>query len=980
VIVVIPAKERFCLKRFGRHSNMRNIKKNKQKIQSFCTVVSIIALVGQPMFVFAAVPLTASSVVPTTTSRSSAAAAANAATSKTNLPTVKVMFDKTAAKPGDIITAMAAPVGFAYDDDSLYYTWFLKHKSQSIDGDPNDWKVEAAKIIARGNFDKTTYTQQPFPLGTEKGYLALPGWGLDANKYLGADKTNVENADAQNCYFQDYDTGKIWEVRSSDSSYNCPVGSSAKCVQTRKIDLLPTECTDDIGGGINGGTTTPKNICVKGEGALEKPKCSITNSAEYTSKISCGAGYDPVCVKDNATVFSNNVTRADICSTFNFKKGNALGLACDDTSITATPVGDPDVSSDGETLVSAPIACTREQGSNNCNHLFPKIYDADRKRVGKVGDGFYKIDEEKAWGTNPAAKSTAGNDNNDEMNLVGLQNSTFTWTYQDGDEVGVIVEGTAQQGTAHNDASKMISWAFSKNTCPAFSREIRDHSANAQYYQDKQGKLQAGILSIDSFDANDCLKDNLIDPAVAGIGNLAVSLTYDPQNPVNVAKGADGQPNAGLSKGDEVTVSANVDNIVDASTFFYTWSIETRKTNNDGMENIDDDGWIPIPADTFDNHTPLAGIGLSKLSFKLDFPEGVLKEGVLPSDPKYVRVKLRVEESDDGSRASRTGAANAVIPVIERKTDITAYGIKIENGIPKIDKDVVICDQNTDPCIVAKNEIVAAELPNDDSKLTQFSWKYNTDNLPCDASKVPECKDNVVFFPVVGEEGGSFDLGVIAKAGSAGQSLTFSKTFNIVKPYAQIVPGDDNTGFKPLGTTSTDLDGNVTTDYSESVIQAPANSDVILKALFFPTFIRKNTQYAWSIDDQAVASQADDTATFHSGDQDTINNIDITGMYVQPAEVRKALQDIWGISPSDSIESDMRTSVQLEIPEAAAVDTLPMGAMGVPGRFFASLVTDLPSQFMFFTRIFLTMALLLLITGVLFSVIPGATEAETRRT
>jgi len=947
---------------------MKSLKKNKHQIKTLCAIAGIAALIGQPLLVFAATPLTAANVVQTLSS-SQNSAEGNAAKNKEKLPTLSVTFDKSSAKTGDTITATAAPVGFAYDDDSLYYTWFLKHKSQDQDDPkgPNQWKMEAAKIIARGNFDKTSanYGRQIFG-NRDKGYLALPGWGLDKDDYSGADKTSVANADAQNCYLQDYDTGKIWELRTTESDFNCPSGSSAKCVNSQSFVMANSECAQDVGGG----DPITKSACVKGE--QEDPTCSIADAGNYASTITCGTGYSAMCVKNSGTVFPNNVTRSDICSAFNFTKGNATGLACDDASIYATPVGPDGVTpsaipnpNDDGTFIDGPLECTRVSKDNSCKHLFPKI------GVGKVGDGFYKIDEEQAWGTNPAVKSTAGNDNNDEMNLVGLNRTSFTWQYQEGDEVGVVVEGKAQQGTSHDDGTKMISWAFSKNTCPALSKEIKDHPGAGKYYLDKRGKLQAGILTLDSFDLNDCLKDNLIDPAIAGTGSLDVSLMYAPQNPANFAKDA-----KGASKGDTVTVTSNVNNVVDASDYYYKWIIEGR-SNNAGMENIDDTGWRDITSH-FDNHTPLEGIGKTEISFKMDLSDSDLLNNPDPN----IRVRLTVQEAGDGS--PRSGAANTVIKITNQKTGLIAYGVTIENGKPVLDKNLVVCSQNEEPCVVAKNEIVGVVLPNDPKgkPFTRFSWKRDNDELQCDSTVSSQCTGgNTVFFPATGEENDSIVISAKAKTSDADVSQEYTKTFNIAQPSAQITPADSSASFKTLGTL-TDLDGNVTPQYSNKVIEAGANSDITLKAVFSPTFIEKNTTYAWTIDGQTVNSNANDTVTLHSGDQNTVNNIDLAGTYVQPAEVRKALKDIWGVDASDSQESDIQNSVQVETPDAAATDTgsdTPMGAMGSPGRFFASLITDMPSQLMFFVRIILTMALLLLATGVLFSVIPGAAETERRR-
>lgn len=99
-------------------------------------------------------------------------------------------------------------------------------------------------------------------------------------------------------------------------------------------------------------------------------------------------------------------------------------------------------------------------GSSECEHLFP-----DTDGQGTAGDESFGSGEEKFWGTNPQDANTAGNGNLDEANVSGLGQDIFSWIYQEGDEVGVAVEGTSLIPTKYPGGSFMTMWALTNNTC-----------------------------------------------------------------------------------------------------------------------------------------------------------------------------------------------------------------------------------------------------------------------------------------------------------------------------------------------------------------------------------------------------------------------------------------------------------------------------------------------------------------------------------
>ena len=101
----------------------------------------------------------------------------------------------------------------------------------------------------------------------------------------------------------------------------------------------------------------------------------------------------------------------------------------------------------------------KEYTFQSCFHLFP---DAPGYTT---GDEKFNEGEEYFWRTNPDDPDTAETGHPDEANVVGLNARNFTWTYQSGDRIGVVVEGVSVDPTLYKDSSYKIMWAVPNNTC-----------------------------------------------------------------------------------------------------------------------------------------------------------------------------------------------------------------------------------------------------------------------------------------------------------------------------------------------------------------------------------------------------------------------------------------------------------------------------------------------------------------------------------
>ena len=91
-----------------------------------------------------------------------------------------------------------------------------------------------------------------------------------------------------------------------------------------------------------------------------------------------------------------------------------------------------------------------------CEHKFPEAPEGETfknpinldeelecKEVYEVGDGEFTTNEELCWQLDPNNYDTDGDGYPDEADLAGLGQSQLTWTFKEGDRVGVVVEGTS---------------------------------------------------------------------------------------------------------------------------------------------------------------------------------------------------------------------------------------------------------------------------------------------------------------------------------------------------------------------------------------------------------------------------------------------------------------------------------------------------------------------------------------------------------
>lgn len=644
----------------------------------------------------------------------------------------------------------------------------------------------------------------------------------------------------------------------------------------------------------------------------------------------------------------------------------------------------------GDTKVNTPSYCyihdndtglnhelIKASDDSDCNHLFP---DADSETT---GDGRFKTNEEKFWGTNPDDPSTANNGTKDEANVAGLGQSGFTWNYLTGDEVGVAVEGTSLYPTKYDDSSAMIMWAFPKKDCKP--KNMGEKSVTVKGY--------TFIIPTAKMDINDCIPDNLVDPTKGGQAtNLNVSVTATPNNPIN-------DPGEDKS-GDTIIAQATIDNSSqNPGNMLFEWNISISDNipafaNNKATDITDDLRRIGLVGNTRGN--ALDSIKL-KLNIKDDGTvdlQGWPLSHYLTSGMGYLRFQAKVSENFSGV-ITRKGTSDIIIKFTSSKDIITAYKVNasLVADTMKVLLDTSpggkICD--IDPlerkvCRVIKNEIVGLKV--NGTGLTNFNWTINGTPLLCTARVSSDCavivydKDaqgDTNYFPVTGNIGDTYTITLTANDVTTGKILTLTRAFNVVNPTVVIEPLSRLTVWRKFLGQYKDISGSINPDtgqpvclaglcddLSESIFQTYSGSTPVFHATFTPRFLWGVATEKWTVDGEEIIRNGVGEVSFLADKGASgIYTVEVLAQIVQSDDIRRALLDIWGITQFESSEINFASIIQVE----TQAPLLTEGPLSGPRKYYAAIASYIPASVLFTFRIFLSTILTIFTLSFLYSLL-----------
>ncbi len=455
-----------------------------------------------------------------------------------------------------------------------------------------------------------------------------------------------------------------------------------------------------------------------------------------------------------------------------------------------------------------------------------------------TGDGVFGRAEEKFWGTNPENAITFGENVNDEEFIIGKGLNEFTWKYEEGDEIGVVVEAQGLSSTLHDSQNPFVSFVFMKFGC-----EPQNLSYYTEIVRNKNVTFQTADMR--RSDLNACLYENFAIPGdVQENNNLTVEIDAPEGTIINNQdfiiefEATAGNESSSLTEGE----------ITERSVF--DWKIHYSPGEQDpNSQNIRWSRFVDYNLSQSDPElfaermgmlelNELKAVGLSKLEMKANFDteegfeEGLIRATVevnAPTDDPGVTIYGRAENIVSIASQTRpqlfmyrVNTDNLPIDTLEfndltricdsvgaryEGDDLQSDGDNDESALT--DRDTYIAEDIA--CRTFRNEILAFEIPDvddlgSDIEPEQVSWEVNGERISCDTTLAPELcqqKPPIVFLPSVQRDGEIQTVTASTSNPGAGTAAneTFSRSFVITPPKVvfEVVPGDDTIQAQELG-------------------------------------------------------------------------------------------------------------------------------------------------------------------------------------
>lgn len=928
----------------------------------------------------------------------------NVSDSKMISPEVMVSFSPNNPIPGKEITAQAAPLYFSNNTNQLYFTWYLKRTGCSSDEtvgnndenkycdlddngkiDENDWKIEAMRILANAGYTPTTTN------------------GSDHDGYQASFGGDGGTTSSNYCYIQDFTGGTLYELSPSNNQgtdFHCPSGTVARCVED-----VSTICSEEFiaysEGGDGGAAGSGGSGGSGGSVIFDDSGGSTTSSGSGGSGGSGGAGGTGGNAYASGSLFREYLVCKDTgisptCtpnSRYNGSSSRPGTVSC----YTGTPqcVGTLPTtplcgaasnaytcsSRAGSRITSCSVTPPSSTRNSGCVHLFP----SPKAGVDRLGNNKFDKEEEEFWTTDPSDPDTAGTGYGDEANLVGLGQRDFTWVYEVGDEVGVVVEGTSLIPTKHNNRSYAVMWALAKNICPI--------SSTSSYVENIQG-YDVTIPTANT-DINNCLEANLVDPREGGqTGRLKVNVDYTPKAVFNDASGDD--------RGTTLSVFASADNtITPENLLYYDWTIYVSSDGtfnprgyNTSAERDTTGSWQDITAKLKDNKlvTFTEGNGIGSIDIKLNIQDDVFTgsplrlEDVFEEGSGYLKVAVKIREYVDIDGKTREDAGTVIIPITSTNKYISAKSVSIEND--KLQLKDTICDELivTDPtdgdfnplglgrnvCLVSRNEIIGLEFSSDPGEtLTDFQWTVNGQPLNCTNEMSTRCNNskatNVNFFPVMGEVGQLYTIELAAINSTSGKRMLLSRTFQVIDPMVRIRSEDRDIAWpKYLGFYKDDTKGYAYENLSEDQFQAYAGNSPVFSVEFFPSWVKDRSKWDWSINGSSFGENVRTVQVpLSESSPGDVYTLSVDGSSFEDSSFRKALNDFWGYSIFESDERYFSHTIDLQ---AVVNEESELLSISSPKALFASIAQNASGQILFMVQLLLSLATIVIFMGVVLSI------------
>jgi hypothetical protein len=587
---------------------------------------------------------------------------------------------------------------------------------------------------------------------------------------------------------------------------------------------------------------------------------------------------------------------------------------------------------------SCEIATPEDRGCGPNQHAF--LYESDG-----AGDGSFTSEEEFLYNLNPLTDRTTPYAINDEALVIGLGVREFTWEYQEGDEIGVVVEGMGNTATKHEDATYQTVFALPKPGCEGALEDINEYQ---ETIKKKVVKIKTANISID-----ECIKKNNLftKPGTAEFDALNVT--------VSASSGQDKTTQAatpsglGIEKKITTTVAqVQGGNISNPHDLYYEWDVLCGGESLVGDENF-----------TFTSKTK--GTNLKNLTFIADFPERCFT-----GSTGTVEVSAKINEPRTGG-GSNFGQSKTTFEIFNiADNPLKAHKTQVTSGSQYQNTNEEICTEGLDKtiCRVMNNEVIAITATEMEGSAVgsegNISWTVNGQTYTCDEKISNDCNSthntNIIYIPIKGRDGDLITVTALSHGVNKDQNRQqqVTRVFRITEPSVAIVPQGNTVSRKVLGVYR-NLKREEFLDESANIFEITEGTTATLSADLYPKFLndaQDTISYEWYIN----GTLYDTTKTIqYAPESDTV--VSVKAQIAQDKQTRRALRDAFNITQSQTIPTNFTHTIELTTKQDT---TLTQGVQG----FFATVTTNAPEYIIFLLKITFALAVMLFIPSLVLGV------------
>lgn len=950
---------------------------------------------------------------------------------KETAPEVSIFFDKSNPKEGEKVTATAVPKLFRNSNEELYYTWYILHADadgnilnsdddSEMSDEISNGKREAMGRVARGSFDPVLFDVTEDDYQDEKdadddkdGFIAPFGGinGVGAKEAPGGGYNPDENDVDKDGYEDDVDNCPVnynpdqndmdgdaasagGDVCDDDLDGDGIGNTSDNCVQKNNPDQ-ENEDSDSLGDYCDPNPSQDKNADDKDNDGIPADDDNCPNDANPNQQDEDGDGVGTECDNSDVLIVDNGSGESfePGCGVNMYEKPSKEGVV-NSACLSRCYKHNFGTKADVEN-VKANTSKDKYSGKDlivECEHEFPQaknvtIEVADGAGSSEeidiecndetIGDGDFDNNEEACWKLDPNNPDTDGDGVQDEMDLAGLNQQSFTWTYTPGDRVGVSVEGTSIIATneTEKNAYYKIMWAR-PGICSATDEDFLagdDCDVWSTGEHNDRGFNYYATMEVSE----------------EGTQNIDTALIYSPENVQFDFNDPD--------RSDPITVSAMTTNeSSDERYVYYEWSVyrcgsqngENCITNNTYDEtdipDIISDGEVDASEKSIlrstnvyltencqpgeDQSADLCGIETGNFTSGIGMNEFVFrpKQELMLFSKEYFKVVLKTKRDE---KATRFSVSEILIPVTQNDIELELNTIE-GTSVGSYTVGDEICEYVSgqtnlyyEVCPVYPNQVIAAKaIPrieetqgagSDDFEIESYSWELNGEPLnPPMTCPFDSCDmEDVVYFPVIGNDLDVGEITVTAKRKN-GENLAAQRMFSINRPLVRIYSDDVSAAWyfeKEDGTES------------ENVLETYDQNRVTFRADLIPDYLvlDENTYITWFINDIEITPEVaeldgpdivleDNKITYTAGGTPGTSSTIMARVDRKFTDDEiELLSSAWGIN--EVIDHSAESQVELKFQEMPVVIE-PENETASLRLFFASTIQNAPKVIIFTLR------------------------------